>query len=67
MTSTGATLAQISTPITGRQLQGYRALDQLRSEGVVKAIGIGVNEADIAAEFMAETDLDLIMLAGRYT
>lgn len=45
----------------------YRALDQLRSEGVVKAIGIGVNEADVAADFMAETDLDLIMLAGRYT
>lgn len=45
----------------------YRALDQLRSEGVVKAIGIGVNESDVAADFMAETDLDLIMLAGRYT
>lgn len=45
----------------------YRALDQLRSEGVVKAIGIGVNESDVAADFMAETDLDLVMLAGRYT
>lgn len=55
--------AHYRTAITG----AYRALDQLRSEGVVKAIGIGVNEADIAAEFMAETDLDLIMLAGRYT
>ncbi|WP_417580769.1 aldo/keto reductase [Pelagibacterium sp.] len=45
----------------------YKALDQLRSEGVVKAIGIGVNESDVAADFMAEADLDLVMLAGRYT
>ncbi|WP_404402084.1 aldo/keto reductase [Pelagibacterium halotolerans] len=49
-------------------LQGaYRALDELRSQGVVKAIGIGVNESEVAADFMAETDLDLVMLAGRYT
>ncbi|WP_196260750.1 aldo/keto reductase [Pelagibacterium limicola] len=45
----------------------YRALDELRSQGFVKAIGIGVNESDVAADFMAETDLDLVMLAGRYT
>lgn len=45
----------------------YRALDDLRRQGFVKAIGIGVNESDVAAQFMAETDLDLVMLAGRYT
>ncbi len=45
----------------------YRALDRLRSEGFVKAIGIGVNESDVASDFMAETDIDLVMLAGRYT
>lgn len=45
----------------------YKALDELRSAGFVKAIGIGVNESDVAADFMAETDLDLVMLAGRYT
>ncbi|MAN77254.1 MAG: pyridoxal 4-dehydrogenase [Rhizobiales bacterium] len=45
----------------------YRALDELRSQGFVKAIGIGINESDVAADFMAETDLDLVMLAGRYT
>lgn len=45
----------------------YRALDELRSAGFIKAIGLGVNESDAAADFMAETDLDLVMLAGRYT
>jgi D-threo-aldose 1-dehydrogenase len=45
----------------------YRALDELRKAGFVKAIGLGVNESDVAADFMAGTDLDLVMLAGRYT
>lgn len=45
----------------------YRALDALRASGDVKAIGLGINEADVAADFMAETDLDLVMLAGRYS
>ncbi len=45
----------------------YRALDELRSAGFINAIGIGVNESDVAANFMAQTDLDLVMLAGRYT
>lgn len=54
---------QFATAIDG----AYRALDELRSAGFVKAIGIGVNESDVAADFMAETDLDLVMLAGRYT
>lgn len=45
----------------------YRALDDLRREGFVKAIGIGVNESDVAADFMRETDLEFVMLAGRYT
>lgn len=46
---------------------GFRAMAELRDQGVVKAIGLGVNEAasgDDAAEFV---DLDYILLAGRYT
>ncbi|WP_237154725.1 aldo/keto reductase [Oryzibacter oryziterrae] len=46
---------------------GYKALDELRRAGVVKAIGAGLNEADVAADLIAEIDLDLVMLAGRYT
>jgi D-threo-aldose 1-dehydrogenase len=45
----------------------YRALDELRRHGYVRAIGAGVNEADIAADFIRAGNFDCIMLAGRYT
>ncbi|OGO55553.1 MAG: pyridoxal 4-dehydrogenase [Chloroflexi bacterium RBG_16_72_14] len=45
----------------------YPALARLRDEGVVKAIGIGVNEADVCYAAIQEADLDCILLAGRYT
>lgn len=44
-----------------------KALIELRAEGVVRAIGVGVNESGPAARFAAEVDIDCIMLAGRYT
>jgi D-threo-aldose 1-dehydrogenase len=46
---------------------GYRALDQLRTEGVVKAIGVGVNEWPICERMAQAGDFDLFLLAGRYT
>jgi D-threo-aldose 1-dehydrogenase len=45
----------------------YRALDQLRREGVVKAIGVGVNEADMCERFAHAGDFDVMLLAGRYS
>ena len=45
----------------------YRALDHLRSQGTVKAIGIGVNEADMCERFARAGDFDVMMLAGRYS
>jgi D-threo-aldose 1-dehydrogenase len=45
----------------------YRALDDLRREGAVRAIGVGVNEADVAARFLRAGDFDCVLLAGRYT
>lgn len=45
----------------------YPALAALRDEGVVGAIGIGVNEADICTLFARETDMDAVLLAGRYS
>jgi len=52
----------------GEAMNGaYRALDQLRSEGAVKAIGVGVNEADICVRFANEGDFDAMLLAGRYS
>ncbi len=47
--------------------EAYPALDRLRSEGVVSAIGVGMNVADIPARFVRETDIDCVLLAGRYT
>ncbi|ACC75373.1 aldo/keto reductase [Paraburkholderia phymatum] len=46
---------------------GFRALDELRASGAVGAIGVGVNEWEIAADAMNEAGLDVILLAGRYT
>ena len=47
--------------------EGYPALAELRDQGVVKAIGAGMNQAEMLARFVRHTDMDLIMLAGRYT
>ncbi|MDJ0992733.1 MAG: aldo/keto reductase [Dinoroseobacter sp.] len=49
------------------QQSGYRALDELRSSGAVKAIGIGVNENAACMEALAIGDWDVFLLAGRYT
>lgn len=49
------------------QGRGFRALDELRQSGRVKAIGLGVNEWQVVMESMQEIDLDCTMLAGRYT
>jgi D-threo-aldose 1-dehydrogenase len=46
---------------------GYRALDRLRAERVVKAIGAGVNEWQICETLAKAGDFDLFLLAGRYT
>lgn len=43
------------------------AMAQMREEGLVGAIGIGVNEQAVCLEVMARFPLDTIMLAGRYT
>ncbi|GGK82163.1 aldo/keto reductase [Mangrovihabitans endophyticus] len=45
----------------------YPALAQLRDQGVIRAIGVGMNQWEVPARFVAEADLDVIMLAGRYT
>lgn len=46
---------------------GLAALRQLREEGSVAAIGIGVNEIQVCLELMDQVELDVILLAGRYT
>lgn len=46
---------------------GYRAMEELRRSGVVKAIGIGVNEREVLLEAMEWGAWDAFVLAGRYT
>jgi D-threo-aldose 1-dehydrogenase len=45
----------------------YRALERLRAEGTVRAIGAGMNQAEMLARFAREADFDCFLLAGRYT
>jgi D-threo-aldose 1-dehydrogenase len=45
----------------------YPALEELRAQGVVRSIGAGMNQAGVLADFVRHTDMDLLMLAGRYT
>ncbi|MFL5579916.1 MAG: aldo/keto reductase [Gemmatimonadaceae bacterium] len=46
---------------------GYPALAELRAEGMVGAIGSGMGDAAKLATVVRETDVDVIMQAGRYT
>jgi D-threo-aldose 1-dehydrogenase len=45
----------------------WKALEKLRSEGVIKAIGVGVNEWQVCHEALLQRDFDCFLLAGRYT
>jgi D-threo-aldose 1-dehydrogenase len=45
----------------------YRALDELRRGGAIKAVGVGVNEVAPCVRFANEGSFDCFLLAGRYT
>lgn len=46
---------------------GFRALTRLREEGAIRAFGLGVNEFEIIEDAIKVADIDICMLAGRYT
>ncbi len=46
---------------------GYRAMRALREAGAVGAIGLGVNEQAVCEEVLDHADVDVFLLAGRYT
>ncbi len=46
---------------------GYKALDELRRNGNIKAIGLGVNEKEVCIEATEHGHWDAFLLAGRYT
>ncbi|BCJ76381.1 oxidoreductase [Catellatospora sp. IY07-71] len=43
------------------------ALIRLRDQGVIGAVGVGMNQWQAPLRMVRETDLDVVMLAGRYT
>lgn len=45
----------------------YPALDQLRREGRIKAVGAGMNQWEMPARFAREGNFDCFLLAGRYS
>lgn len=47
--------------------EAYPALEKLRAEGVVGAIGAGMNQTAMLTRFLRETDVDVVLCAGRFT
>ena len=47
--------------------EAFPALDDLRSKGVVRAIGVGMNQWEMLTKFAVEANFDCFLLAGRYT
>ncbi|RSN43726.1 aldo/keto reductase [Streptomyces sp. WAC 04229] len=47
--------------------EAYPALEELRSQGVVRAIGAGMNQSRMLTRFLTDTDVDAVLCAGRYT
>jgi D-threo-aldose 1-dehydrogenase len=45
----------------------YRALDRLRAEGSIQAVGAGMNQWEMLVRFAREASFDCFLLAGRYT
>jgi len=45
----------------------WPTLERLRSEGVVRAIGLGMNQWELPLRLVKRVPVDLVMLAGRYT
>jgi D-threo-aldose 1-dehydrogenase len=47
--------------------EAYPVLDSYRSQGIIKAVGMGLNLCAPSVAVMKETDLDCALIAGRYT
>jgi D-threo-aldose 1-dehydrogenase len=45
----------------------YKALDKLRADGTIGAVGAGMNQQEMPARFAREGDFNCFLLAGRYT
>jgi D-threo-aldose 1-dehydrogenase len=47
--------------------EAYPALEELRTEGTLGAIGVGINLAAMAERFVRESDIDCVLIAGCYS
>jgi len=47
--------------------KSYPVLDELRSQGVIKGIGVGMNYCVPSTKAVKEMDLDIILIAGRFS
>jgi len=47
--------------------EAYPALEELRAQGCVRAIGVGMNQTAMLTRFVTDTDIDVVLVAGRYT
>lgn len=58
-----------NTPYHRAQLLegGARALSELKAQGVVSSVGLGVNTVEVCEDLLGQMEIDLILLAGRYT
>src|SRR3954462_14542432 len=43
------------------------ALIELREQGVIRAVGLGMNQAEMLTRFVRDTDIDVVLVAGRWT
>lgn len=48
-------------------LEAFPELERMRSEGIIKAIGIGMNQCETPTRVIKETDIDMVLIAGRYS
>ncbi|MBV1855272.1 aldo/keto reductase [Catellatospora tritici] len=47
--------------------EAYPALHELRAQGVIGAVGVGSKDTAVLTRFATETEVDALMVAGRYT
>jgi D-threo-aldose 1-dehydrogenase len=47
--------------------EAYPALERLRDEGLVRAVGLGMNQSAMLTEFVRRVRIDHVLVAGRYT
>ena len=45
----------------------YPALEEMRAEGMVSTIGVGMNYCPPTIKAVVETDIDIVLIAGRYS